>query len=103
MLDCDTVAALRRLVQDTEVGAAEALVDDLIEVGIGGHFLARRSTRERSRAGELWRPRVWQRQTFDQYEGTSLVADAAAVGGGDCSPRTRCRRSPTTSCARSTP
>ena len=78
VLDCDTVGALRRLLRDQEVGEAEALVDDLVEVGVGGHFLARRSTRERARGGELWRPRVWQRQTFDQYEDTSLVAEAAA-------------------------
>jgi trimethylamine:corrinoid methyltransferase-like protein len=78
VLDCDTVGALRRLVKEQEVSAAEALGDDLVEVGIGGHFLARRSTRERSRGGELWRPRTWQRQTFEQYEGTRLVAEAAA-------------------------
>ena len=79
VLDCDTVGALRRLVRGQEVNAAEALVDDLVEVGVGGHFLARRSTRERSRSGELWRPRVWQRQTSEQYEGTTLVAEAAAA------------------------
>jgi len=78
VLDCDTVGALKRLLRDQEVSEAEALVDDLVEVGVGGHFLARRSTRERTRGGELWRPRVWQRQTFDQYEDTSLVAEAAA-------------------------
>ncbi len=78
VLDCDTVGALKRLLRDQEVSAAEALVDDLVEVGVGGHFLARRSTRERARGGELWRPRVWQRQTFDQYEDATLVAEAAA-------------------------
>jgi len=78
VLDCDTVGAIKRIVHDQEVGAAEALVDDLVEVGIGGHFLARRSTRERSRAGELWRPRRWQREVFEQYAGRSLVAEAAA-------------------------
>ena len=78
VLDCDTVGAIKRIVRDQEVGAAEALVDDLVEVGIGGHFLARRSTRERSRAGELWRPRRWQREVFEQYAGRSLVAEAAA-------------------------
>jgi trimethylamine--corrinoid protein Co-methyltransferase len=78
VLDCDTVGAIKRIVREQEVGAAEALVDDLVEVGIGGHFLARRSTRERSRAGELWRPRRWQREVFEQYAGRSLVAEAAA-------------------------
>ena len=81
VLDCDTVGAIKRLVREQEVDAAEALVDDLVEVGIGGHFLARRSTRERSRGGELWRPRLWQREVFEQYAGRSLVAEAAADGG----------------------
>lgn len=79
ILDCDTVGALRRLVRDESVDAAEALVEDLVEVGIGGHFLGRRSTRERSRRGEPWRPRVWQRQAWEQHEGTTLVAEAAAM------------------------
>jgi trimethylamine---corrinoid protein Co-methyltransferase len=78
ILDCDTVGALKRLLRDQEVSAAETLVDDLVAVGIGGHFLARRSTRERSRGGELWRPRVWQRQSYEQHEDASLVAEAAA-------------------------
>ncbi len=79
ILDCDTVGALKRLVRDEVVSEAEALVDDLVEVGIGGHYLGRRSTRERSRRGEPWRPRVWQRQAWEQHEGRRLVAEAAAV------------------------
>jgi trimethylamine:corrinoid methyltransferase-like protein len=47
-----------------------------VEVGIGGHFLARKSTRQRYRAGELWQPQLWRRGTFDQYAGTPLVKDA---------------------------
>jgi trimethylamine--corrinoid protein Co-methyltransferase len=79
VLDCDTVGAIKRIVRDDEMGAAEALVDDLVDVGIGGHFLARRSTRERPRAGELWRPRSWQREVFEQYAGRALAAEAAAT------------------------
>jgi len=79
VLDCDTVGAIRRLMREQRIDHAEALVDDLVEVGIGGHFLARRSTRERARDGELWRPRVWQRQTFEAHADATLVAEAAAV------------------------
>jgi trimethylamine--corrinoid protein Co-methyltransferase len=79
VLDGDTVGAIRRLVREQRIDQAEALVDDLIEVGIGGHYLGRRSTRERSRGDELWRPRLWQRQTFEQYQGRTLLAEAAAV------------------------
>lgn len=79
VLDCDTVGAIRRLLRDGPLNDAEALVDDMIEVGIGGQFLSSRSTRERVRAGELWRPRIWQRQAYEQYADTTLVVEAAAM------------------------
>jgi trimethylamine---corrinoid protein Co-methyltransferase len=60
MLDCDTVGALKRLLRDDPVDEARALSTDLRDVGIGGHFLAARSTRQFMRAGELWQPRLWQ-------------------------------------------
>ncbi len=78
VLDCDTVDAIERVRREQPVDAAAALMDDLLEVGIGGHFLGRRSTRERARAGELWWPSLWQRQTFDQHAGRRLVDEAAA-------------------------
>jgi trimethylamine--corrinoid protein Co-methyltransferase len=79
VLDGDTVGALKRLVRAQEMNEAQALISDLVEVGVGGHFLARRSTRERSRGGELWRPRVWQRQSYEQYDDLSLLEEAAGV------------------------
>jgi trimethylamine:corrinoid methyltransferase-like protein len=78
LLDCDSVGALRRLVRDDPVDATRALVDDIAAVGIGGHYLGRRSTREFHRGGEVWQPDLWQRGPFELYEGRSLVADAAA-------------------------
>ena len=76
VLDADTVNAIERFARDDAVDEARALVDDIIEVGIGGHFLARRSTRTFYRAGELWQPHLWHRGSFDQYVGTPLVKDA---------------------------
>jgi len=76
VLDADTVNAIERFMREDPVDEARALIDDLVEVGIGGHFLARRSTRQLYRAGELWQPRLWHRGTFDQYIGTPLVKDA---------------------------
>ena len=76
VLDADTVNAIERFMREDPVDEARALMDDLVEVGIGGHFLARRSTRELYRAGELWQPQLWHRGTFDQYVGTPLVKDA---------------------------
>ncbi len=76
MLDCDTVGALKRLLRDDPVDEARALAADLREVGIGGHFLARRSTRQGTRGGELWQPRLWQRGPVERTPGDSLVRAA---------------------------
>jgi trimethylamine--corrinoid protein Co-methyltransferase len=76
LLDADTVNAIERFLRDDPIDETKALMDDLMEVGIGGHFLARKSTRQRYRAGELWQPQLWHRGTFDQYTGTPLVKDA---------------------------
>jgi trimethylamine--corrinoid protein Co-methyltransferase len=76
VLDADTVNAIERFVRDDPIDEAAALVDDIIEVGIGGHFLARKSTRRRYREGELWQPKLWHRATFEHYEGTPLIKDA---------------------------
>jgi trimethylamine--corrinoid protein Co-methyltransferase len=76
VLDADTVNAIERFLRDDPVDEAQALVDDLVEVGIGGHFLARKSTRRLYRAGELWQPALWRRGPFEQYAGTPLVEDA---------------------------
>jgi trimethylamine--corrinoid protein Co-methyltransferase len=76
VLDADTVNAIERFMREDPVDDAKALMDDLVEVGIGGHFLARRSTRRLYRGGELWQPGLWHRGTFDQHAGTTLVRDA---------------------------
>lgn len=78
MLDGDTVDALRRLVREDPIDETRALMDDIVAVGIGGHYLGRRSTREFARAGEVWQPSLWQRGPFDLYEGRALVEEAAA-------------------------
>ena len=51
---------------------------NIAAVGIGGHYLGRRSTRQFHRAGEVWQPALWQRGTFESYEGRPLVAEAAS-------------------------
>jgi trimethylamine--corrinoid protein Co-methyltransferase len=76
VLDADTVNAIERFLRDDPVDEARSLVDDIIKVGIGGHYLGCKSTRQFQRAGELWQPHLWHRGTFDQYVGTPLVKDA---------------------------
>jgi trimethylamine:corrinoid methyltransferase-like protein len=78
VLDADTVKAIERFLREDPVDETTALVDDIVAVGIGGHYLGRKSTRAFYRAGELWQPKLWQRLPFEQYAGTSLVKEAAA-------------------------
>jgi transposase len=56
VLDNDAIAMIRRLAARQSVDAAASLLDDIRAVGVGGHFLGRRSTREASRSVAVWRP-----------------------------------------------
>ena len=76
VLDADTVGMLRRFCREEPIDAAKALMDDIVEVGIGGHYLGRKSTRRLLRSGELWQPAVFQRGPFEEYRTRSLVRDA---------------------------
>ena len=57
IMDRDVVTMIERLLRDDPVDAVHALTADIREVGVGGHYLGRRSTRELLRAGEQWAPR----------------------------------------------
>ena len=76
MLDCDTIGSVRRLLRLPAVDDASTLLDDIAAVGPGGHFLGRRSSREGSQRGEIWRPSVFQRGSLSEFAGRSLVSDA---------------------------
>ncbi len=77
ILDCDTIGSVKRLLEMPElVDDASTLIEDIAAVGPGGQFLARRSSRENSRRGEIWRPSVFQRDSLSEYAGRSLVSDA---------------------------
>ena len=75
ILDCDSVAAIRRYLREDPIDEAKALMDDIIGVGIGGHYLGRRSTRTFSRT-EVWRPASFQRGTFEEFKEKPLVQQA---------------------------
>ena len=60
VLDADQVGALRRYVREGSIDESTALMDDIVEVGIGGHYLGRRSTRTHAR-NEVWRPALFAR------------------------------------------
>ena len=50
VLDNDQVGALRRYLREDTIDETTALMDDILDVGIGGHFLGRKSTRAYSRS-----------------------------------------------------
>jgi trimethylamine--corrinoid protein Co-methyltransferase len=77
VLDNDQIGALRRYLREDPMNETTALMDDILEVGIGGHFLGRRSTRRHSRT-EVWRPRAFQRGTFEEFAGRPLAEEAAS-------------------------
>ena len=77
VLDNDVVAGMRRLLGEHPVDRAASLVDDILAVGPGGHFLSRRSTRAALRAGEVWEPAVFRRG-HAEGDPKALVQEAAA-------------------------
>ncbi|HEX5643675.1 MAG TPA: trimethylamine methyltransferase family protein [Thermoleophilia bacterium] len=77
VLDCDTIGSVKRLLEMPDaVDDASTLIEDIAAVGPGGQFLARRSSRENSRRGEIWCPSVFQRDGLSAHAGRSLVSDA---------------------------
>ncbi len=77
VLDADLVGMVERFLRPSLIDETTALFDDIAAVGIGGHYLARKSTRRLHRTGEVWWPRAFQRDAWDSYAGRPLVADAA--------------------------
>jgi trimethylamine---corrinoid protein Co-methyltransferase len=77
VLDNDVMAGIRCLLGERPVDDAASLVDDIVEVGPGGHFLSRRSTRTMMRAGGFWDPTVFRRGR-PHGDPTALVSEAAA-------------------------
>jgi len=61
VLHDDAMGYVRRLLRDDSMGAPDALIEDTLVVGPGGHFLGRRSTRELAHSGSLWEPALFRR------------------------------------------
>jgi len=77
VLDADAIGLLHGFMGGVPVDEAAALMGDIAAVGPGGHFLGRDSTRARARSGELFQPRVFQRERCGSSVDPALVADAA--------------------------
>ena len=78
VLDADAIGMLQRFMSGVVVEEEAALLGDIAEVGPGGHFLGRGSTRARTRTGGLFEPRVFHRERCGSQVDTALIGEAAA-------------------------
>jgi trimethylamine:corrinoid methyltransferase-like protein len=76
VVDAETVAMIKRLLRGDAVDDSSALFDEIAQIGIGGHYLAAKSTRRFHREGELWEPSLFQRGPFENYIGRPLLEEA---------------------------
>jgi trimethylamine--corrinoid protein Co-methyltransferase len=74
VLHHDAVGLIKKRVGAVAFDQADCLIDDIRAVGPGGHYMGRRSTRERAR--QAWRPAVLRRGSFEAFQGRTLVQDA---------------------------
>jgi trimethylamine--corrinoid protein Co-methyltransferase len=74
VLQHDAVGLIRERLRQVSFDQADCLIDDIRAVGPGGHYMGRRSTRERAR--DAWRPAVLRRGSFEAFQGRTLVQDA---------------------------
>ena len=74
VLHDDAAGMVKEELRRVSFDAASCLVDDIRAVGPGGHYLGRRSTRQRARG--VWQPSIMRRGTYEASRGRSLIQDA---------------------------
>jgi len=74
VLHNDAAGMVKREMQGARFDAASCLVDDIRAVGLGGHYMGRRSTREQAR--DVWQPSIMRRGTYEASRGRTLIQDA---------------------------
>jgi len=77
ILDADAIGAMQTFLRGAVVTDENALLEDIDEIGPGGHFLSRRSTRAGARSGGLFEPRAFRRRRLGDRADAALVAHAA--------------------------
>ncbi|MEW6239371.1 MAG: trimethylamine methyltransferase family protein [Chloroflexota bacterium] len=68
VVDNEIAHICERVVQGVDSGPEKSLAEDIVQVGPGGNFLKRRSTRQLARSGETYLPSLLDRHTLDQWE-----------------------------------
>ena len=102
VLDNDQIGALRRYLREDPIDETTALMDDILEVGIGGHFLGRRSTRAYSRTRGLAAAGVPARHVRGVRRAAARRSEAAERAHELLADARGARRCPTTPTGTST-
>ena len=74
VLHHDAAGMVKREMQGMQFDVASCLLDDIRAVGPGGHYMGRRSTRQRAR--DVWQPSIMRRGTYEASRGRTLIQDA---------------------------
>lgn len=77
MLDCDTVRTIEKTLQETSVHADSTVLDDIRDVGIGGHYLGSKSTRRLVHDGQSFQSRLFRRGSPGTSVPPSIALEAA--------------------------
>jgi len=77
MLDCETVRTIEKTLQEVSVQADSTVLDDIRDVGIGGHYLGCKSTRRLVRDGQSFQSRLFRRGLSGTSVPPSIVLEAA--------------------------
>ena len=77
MLDCETVRMIEKTLQEVTLHADSTVLDDIRDVGIGGHYLGCKSTRRLVRDGESFQSRLFRRGLPGTSVPPSIVLEAA--------------------------
>jgi trimethylamine:corrinoid methyltransferase-like protein len=68
VVDNEIAHICERLFQGINSEPEKILTSDILEVGPGGHFLGRKSTRRLSRTDEFYLPSLLDRHTLEQWQ-----------------------------------
>ncbi|MEW6030112.1 MAG: trimethylamine methyltransferase family protein [Chloroflexota bacterium] len=68
VVDNEIAHICERIVQGVDSSPEKSLAEDIVQVGPGGNFLKRKSTRRLARSGETYLPFLLDRHTLDQWE-----------------------------------
>jgi trimethylamine--corrinoid protein Co-methyltransferase len=67
VVDNEIAHFCERIFQGVDVSPEKNLTEDILQLGPGGNFLTRRSTRNLARSGELYFSGLLDRHTFEQW------------------------------------